>query len=56
MLGTFVALDLMLFFVFFEVVLIPMWFVIAQWGDDHDPAAAVRAANGSSSSPCSAPR
>ena len=32
MLGTFVALDLVLFFVFFEVVLIPMYFLIAQWG------------------------
>ena len=37
MLGTFVALDLLLFFVFFEVVLVPMWFVIAQWGDDKVP-------------------
>jgi len=32
MLGTFVALDLVLFFVFFEVVLIPMYFLIAVWG------------------------
>jgi NADH-quinone oxidoreductase subunit M len=32
MLGTFVSLDLVLFFVFFEVVLIPMYFVIAHWG------------------------
>ncbi len=32
MLGTFVSLDLVLFFVFFEVVLIPMYFVIALWG------------------------
>jgi NADH-quinone oxidoreductase subunit M len=32
MLGTFVALDLVLFFVFFEVVLIPMYVVIAIWG------------------------
>lgn len=31
-LGTFVALDLVLFFVFFEVVLIPMYFLIAIWG------------------------
>ncbi len=29
MLGTFLALDLVLFFVFFEVVLIPMYFLIA---------------------------
>jgi NADH-quinone oxidoreductase subunit M len=45
MLGTFVALDLLLFFVFFEVVLLPMWFVIAQWGDDRVPGARVAAAN-----------
>ncbi|WP_283139075.1 complex I subunit 4 family protein [Rhizohabitans arisaemae] len=32
MIGTFLALDLLLFFVFFEVVLIPMYFVIARWG------------------------
>lgn len=32
MLGTFVALDLLLFFVFFEVVLIPMYAIIAIWG------------------------
>jgi NADH-quinone oxidoreductase subunit M len=31
-LGTFTALDLVLFFVFFEVVLIPMYFLIAVWG------------------------
>ncbi|WP_020578354.1 complex I subunit 4 family protein [Actinopolymorpha alba] len=36
MLGTFVAFDLIVFFLFFEVVLIPMWFVIAVWGDPHD--------------------
>ncbi len=45
MLGTFVALDLLLFFVFFEVVLVPMWFVIAQWGDDTVPGGRRRAAN-----------
>ncbi|WP_436838800.1 complex I subunit 4 family protein [Nonomuraea cavernae] len=32
MIGTFLALDLLLFFVFFEVVLIPMYFLIAIWG------------------------
>lgn len=36
--GTFLALDLVVFFIFFELVLIPMWFVIAAWGDSHDPA------------------
>ncbi len=45
MLGTFVAQDLLLFFVFFEVVLAPMWFLIAVWGDDKVPGGRVRAAN-----------
>ena len=35
-LGCFLALDMVLFFVFFEVALIPMWFVISAWGDEHD--------------------
>jgi NADH-quinone oxidoreductase subunit M len=42
--GTFAALDLIVFFVFFEFVLIPMWFVIADWGDEHDPVGRRRAA------------
>jgi NADH-quinone oxidoreductase subunit M len=33
-LGTFLALDLVLFFVFFEVVLLPMYALIAVWGGD----------------------
>ena len=37
-LGTFLALDLVVFFVAFETVLVPMWFVIARWGDDTQPA------------------
>jgi len=32
-LGSFLALDMVLFFAFFEVALIPMWFVIDVWGD-----------------------
>ncbi len=40
MIGTFVALDLVLFFVFFEVVLIPMYFIIALWGASKDTARA----------------
>jgi NADH-quinone oxidoreductase subunit M len=32
MLGVFMALDLMIFFVFWEVGLVPMYFLIAQWG------------------------
>ena len=37
-LATFVALDLLVFFIAFETVLVPMWFVIARWGDDSLPA------------------
>jgi NADH-quinone oxidoreductase subunit M len=33
MAGTFVALDLVLFFIFFELVLLPMYFMIGIWGD-----------------------
>jgi NADH-quinone oxidoreductase subunit M len=32
MLGSFIAQDLILFFVFFEVVLLPMYFMIGVWG------------------------
>ncbi|MFC4913710.1 complex I subunit 4 family protein [Actinomadura gamaensis] len=42
MLGTFVALDLILFFVFFEVVLIPMFAVILLWGGPDRRAAATK--------------
>ncbi|MFC4058809.1 NuoM family protein [Planomonospora corallina] len=42
MIGTFLALDLLLFFVFFEVVLIPMYFVIAVWGGGARRAAATK--------------
>ncbi|GAB2685240.1 complex I subunit 4 family protein [Thalassiella azotivora] len=37
--ATFLALDLLLFFVAFELVLVPMWLLIAFRGDDRDPAA-----------------
>ncbi len=43
-LGSFLALDMVLFFAFFEVALIPMWFVISGWGDPHDEAGRLRAA------------
>ncbi|GLY13246.1 NADH-quinone oxidoreductase subunit M [Kineosporia sp. NBRC 101677] len=36
-LATFTALDLLLFFIAFETVLIPMWFVIGVWGDRRLP-------------------
>ncbi|WP_157248902.1 complex I subunit 4 family protein [Nonomuraea typhae] len=42
MIGTFLALDLLLFFVFFEIVLIPMYFLIAIWGGKARRAAAVK--------------
>jgi NADH-quinone oxidoreductase subunit M len=42
MLGTFVALDLVLFFVFFEVVLIPMYVLIAVWGGPRRRPAATK--------------
>ena len=32
LLGTFVAMDAVLFFVFFELALIPMYFMIGMWG------------------------
>ena len=53
MLGTFVALDLVLFFVFFEIVLIPMYLVIALWGGEGRPRGA--RSTSSSSTRCSAP-
>ncbi len=42
MLGTFVAQDLILFFVFFEVVLLPMYFMIGVWGGEERQYAAIK--------------
>ncbi len=42
MLGSFLALDLFLFFVFFEIVLVPMYFLIAGWGYDQRVYAAMK--------------
>jgi len=42
MLGVFMALDLMLFFVFWEVGLVPMYFLIAQWGGANRNYAALK--------------
>ena len=42
MLGTFAVLDLILFFLAFEVVLIPMYFLIARWGGENRVPAANR--------------
>ena len=35
MLGVFVSLDLLLFFVFWEIGLVPMYFIINQWGGEN---------------------
>jgi NADH-quinone oxidoreductase subunit M len=42
MLGSFVAQDLILFFVFFEVVLLPMYFMIGVWGGPNRQYAAIK--------------
>jgi NADH-quinone oxidoreductase subunit M len=42
MTGTFVALDLVLFFVFWELVLVPMYFLIGIWGGPRREYAAVK--------------
>jgi NADH-quinone oxidoreductase subunit M len=42
MLGTFVAQDLILFFVFFEIVLLPMYFMIGVWGGEERQYAAIK--------------
>ncbi len=43
-LATFTARDAVLFFVAFELVLIPMWVLIARFGDPHHPRARADAA------------
>ena len=42
MAGTFVAFDLVLFFVFFELVLVPMYFLIGIWGGENRRYAAIK--------------
>jgi NADH-quinone oxidoreductase subunit M len=42
MIGVFVSLDLLLFFVFWELTLIPMYFIIGIWGHDRRIYAAVK--------------
>lgn len=42
MIGTFVALDTFLFYVFWELVLIPMYFLIGVWGGERRLYAAVK--------------
>jgi len=42
MIGVFVSLDLFLFFVFWELTLIPMYFIIGIWGHEHRIYAAIK--------------
>jgi NADH-quinone oxidoreductase subunit M len=42
MAGTFIAFDLMLFFVFWELVLVPMYFLIGIWGSANREYAALK--------------
>ncbi len=42
MLGTFVAMDLFLFYVFWEVMLLPMYFLIGIWGGPKREFAAIK--------------
>jgi NADH-quinone oxidoreductase subunit M len=42
MIGTFCALDLFLFYVFWEVMLIPMYFIIGLWGGPRRVYAAIK--------------
>lgn len=41
-LGVFLALDLLVFFAFFEIVLIPMYLLIAMWGSERRAYAALK--------------
>ena len=40
--GVFVALDLFLFYLFWELMLVPMYFLIAVWGHENRRAAAIK--------------
>src|SRR5262249_33043673 len=42
MLGAFVALDLFLFYVFWEVMLVPMYFIIGIWGGERRVYASIK--------------
>ena len=42
LMGAFLALDLVMFFVFFEIVLVPMYFLIAGWGHGRRQYAATK--------------
>ena len=40
--GSFLSLDLFVFFIFFEIVLVPMYFLIGGWGYDDRRYAALK--------------
>jgi len=42
MIGTFLALDLFVFYVFWEIMLIPMYFIIGIWGGDRRLYASIK--------------
>lgn len=42
MIGVFLAADLFLFYVFWEVMLVPMYFLIGVWGGEHKIYAAIK--------------
>src|SRR5438876_3963211 len=42
MIGTFVALDFFLFYIFWEVMLLPMYFLIGVWGGPRREYAAIK--------------
>jgi len=42
MAGTFIAFDLILFFIFWELVLVPMYFLIGIWGGERRQYAAIK--------------
>jgi NADH-quinone oxidoreductase subunit M len=42
LIGVFTSLDLILFFVFWEIVLIPMFFLIGRWGEEGRAYAAIK--------------
>ncbi len=42
MLGTFLALDLFLFYIFWEIMLLPMYFLIGVWGGPRKEYAAIK--------------
>jgi NADH-quinone oxidoreductase subunit M len=42
LIGVFLSLDLFLFFVFFEAILVPMYFIIGIWGGERRVYAAIK--------------